>query len=731
MKHSNISPSISFLVKNQFNHDEFDKAFQVASVTVDMMENDKIVYSRLHDAIQDFEEKYKIDVLSCVRENEIEGKQEKIANRIFIFLIKKDENSFESKINEFSSILPKQYVSEGNKISLMVGCLNKLKSSSESIKSTPRGTHFECTESEDLSYVQFFSLEASKCGSDMFVYPRLLRYTELTEKQVDNINSNDGFFKEPFKEPRLVHRFRLQKGFGQPYFVFDEKGGYTNIALDGSKKTLPALTTGNKEKQQRCLLLGKCLHELNEMVGHIFKFELEDLDFNEERVHKESDEFFEYENIKRYLKLEHSLIQIYFDPEFKDACKNFEDLKHLIIDCLEPIFDKVHFVSKPHEIKRAPVIAFTEDKCWYVKHKKEDPKEKIYQLSEVCQISDKSFLKGLKLTKKNGKYLEQPKLKKIIIELFWKTILSQSKDIQLCDLAKFDYIPSDGRSYLFIEAKKKNRETHYFNVMHLSKAGLSFSIENDRIKSIPDISNLMDASTINAIRNQEQSNRPFHCVVRVNRECISGLYTNKVISSDYVIIDSTKVVITPKNIYEICKSHERNRTDISFNLNEINEALERCDKKQKTYPQSKGIVERLESNFEKDMQFNYYHLIDQKGKLIKKNSQFFKNLYGDKAGEITMSKHHLKNSLLKSYYNSERGFYVCGGQSNLKLTNEHRFPNVKLLISNSTQLEKEVFNMTACYTLRGDKSATVYPAPFKLLKEYVNRQEILKQSKTV
>jgi hypothetical protein len=37
--------------------------------------------------------------------------------------------------------------------------------------------------------------------------------------------------------------------------------------------------------------------------------------------------------------------------------------------------------------------------------------------------------------------------------------------------------------------------------------------------------------------------------------------------------------------------------------------------------------------------------------------------------------------------------------------------------------------MTACYTIRADKGATVRPAPFKMLHEIAERQSVIREKK--
>ena len=663
-----LKPATGMLVPNAFNNKAFKKRFQTVTLKINMFEDNEYRHERLSNSVSDFESLNKCKAYAVAKHDRLDFCYELLVDAGL-------QIQPQTQVNDHCSIHSNTHTTDNLKVKLLSQSLNALKSKSQHAMS---GSTFDCTTKESLRIIQYFSIEHGEIDGSVYLYPRLFRFTKLSAKKLEQ----DYKYK----------RYSLAGDKGNYYMMPCDKGDYAANIKDNKKSTMTAISTDKSTPFTRANLFDKAICQLNEMVGDIYRFELELLEYTEERKHSASEADSETEIIQEALFDSCFKIQLWF-------CKNTTQRNKITNQLRAYLGSRLQIVTSMDELKGHPTIAVTLEKEDYKKLKLDDPKPELYKrLSCVQVVNCKSKISKALIVK-------------IINELFWKQVIAGR--IQWWS-TMLEFMPDAQDDMLFIEAKRKDG-SFYFNVMHLNKKGITFDIKANMINRLPNIGRVMSKDCIDAIRDEEASSTPFMVVVNQTTR-----------GSEWVIIKPSNVIVTPKDIYATQVKHEKNRNDIVFTLQQVESCLSQCDASKKLYLGNKMIVERLRIKVAErpSLKINYHALVDGSGNAINHKSELFKRLYGKACYEMHISKHHLDKTFSMSYYNERDGYYSCGYYDAFKATGDIRFPNIKYMGGNSKRLERMVFDMTACYTIRADKGATVRPAPFKMLNEIVERDSV-------
>ena len=499
--------------------------------------------------------------------------------------------------------------------------------------------------------------------------------------------------------------------------VADPEGDYTKYTFGSERKTLEAATTKKGFSSQRAILFEERIDDLNKNFGDIYKFELEDMEFTEEREHKPRDYKSEESKIQAILKSRcaNQKLFVYIDPAISNQqdIDNGELLEKAVESAKETFqshFKEIIETSDLNAIEGCTTIGLTMPKQWYsteIAKKTPDPKKTIYQKSPCAQI--------IEIEQKHNENV----FKKVFFEVFWKH-LNHFEPKQHLGLLGFDFFPKTLNDYLFLFIETGEKKKKVYSFMLVDGSGIKFYLKKNSFLNLPEIKRFisLEVQLQITVENNNARRYVFEIDPAIPNE------------PRWVSIDSSKVIVTPKGLARARKTHLKNQENISFSIGEIIDAHEKSKSKDvtsKSYKKQLAIFENLihRSRFDGVLNFTYKDLVDKEGNKIGRNSKFYNELYKDNKDELEISKHHLVKAFLKSYYDADRGVYSCGYYDGVDMTSKLRFPNLKVMKSNCKNLEKQVFDMTACYNLRADYSATVYPAPFKMLMEAIQRHEIV------
>jgi hypothetical protein len=666
-----LRPATGMLVQNAFNNEAFEKRFATITLRINMFEGDKYRHERLSNSVSDFEGLNKCKAYAVAKHDRLEYCYELLVDAGL-------QVQSQTQVNPYCSIHSNKHTTDNLKIKLLSQSLNALKSNSLHAMS---GSTFDCTTKENLRIIQYFSIEHGEIDGSVYLYPRLFRFTRLTKKKLE----------ADYK----YRRYSLAGEKGNYYMIPCDKGDYAANIKDNKKSTMTAISTDKSTPFTRANLFDKAICQLNEMVGDIYRFELQFLEYTEERKHKASEADLEAETIEEELFDSCFKIQLWF-------CKGSTQQKEITKKLRAYLGSRLQIITSMDELKEHPTIAVTLEADEYKDSDYVDPKTELYKRLSCVQVVNC-----------NSK-ISKAFIIKIINELFWKQVITGRIKWWSTML---EFMPDAQDDMLFIEAKRKDG-SFYFNVMRLNKKGITFDIKANMINRLPNIGRVMSKDCIDAIRDEEARSTPFMVVVNLTTR-----------GSEWVIIKPSNVIVTPKSIYATQVKHEKNRNDIVFTLQQVESCLSQCDASKKLYLGNKMIVERLRIKVAErpSLKINYHALVDGSGNAINHKSELFKRLYGKACYEMHISKHHLDKTFSMSYYNERDGYYSCGYYDAFKATGDIRFPNIKYMGGNSKRLERMVFDMTACYTIRADKGATVRPAPFKMLNEIVERDSVTEE----